>query len=112
MRWIVTKDHHGGCIGLGEDANGVATRGTPEQGDALPMEFRLYEASGNLLFEGRCGDIDADWWNGFEPLIYLWTPFVAAVYAIAARERASPGKRFGHSRYLLPYFLRSVNPDR
>jgi len=49
MRWIVTKDHHGGCIGLGKDANGVDTRGTPEQGDALPMEFRLYEASGNLL---------------------------------------------------------------
>ena len=75
MRWIVTVDHHGGCIGMGEDADGVPARGAPEQGDALPMEFRLYEANGNLLFEGRCGDIDADWWSGFEPLIYLWAPF-------------------------------------
>mgnify|MGYP007056837365 CR=1 FL=1 len=39
------------------------------------MEFRLYEASGNLCFEGRCGDIDADWWHGFEPLIYTWNTF-------------------------------------
>ena len=49
MRWIVTVDHHGGCIGMGEDADGVPARGAPEQGDALPMEFRLYEANGNLL---------------------------------------------------------------
>jgi hypothetical protein len=59
MRWIVTKDHHGGCIGLGEDADGVPARGKPEDGDALPVEFRLYTARGRLLFEGRCGDIAA-----------------------------------------------------
>lgn len=75
MRWIVTIDHHGGCIGLGEDADGAPARGTPEQGETLPMEFRLYDAHGELLFEGRCGDIDADWWHGFEPLNYTWTPF-------------------------------------
>lgn len=69
MRWIVTKDHHGGCIGLGEDADGVPARGKPEDGDALPVEFRLYTARGRLLFEGRCGDIDADWWHGMEPLL-------------------------------------------
>jgi hypothetical protein len=39
------------------------------------MEFRLYEANGNLLFEGRCGDIDADWWHAFEPLIATWNTF-------------------------------------
>lgn len=75
MRWIVTKDHHGGCIGLGEDADGVPARGKPEDGDALPAEFRLYTAQGRLLFEGRCGDIAADWWHGMEPLLYAWTTF-------------------------------------
>jgi len=44
---IETSERTTSCDG--KDANGVATRGTPEQGDALPMEFRLYEASGNLL---------------------------------------------------------------
>ena len=38
MRWIITVDNHGGCMGLGEDANGAPARGTPEQGDALPMD--------------------------------------------------------------------------
>ena len=75
MRWIVTVDHHGGCSGLGEDANGVPARGNPEQAAALSMDFRLHLASGEVLFEGRCGDIDADWWHGFEPLNYLWQPF-------------------------------------
>ncbi len=75
MRWIITTDHHGGCMGLGEDANGAPTRGTPDQAEALPMAFRIHEASGAILFEGRCGDIDADWWHGFEPLNYLWQPF-------------------------------------
>lgn len=75
MRWIVTVDHHGGCIGVGEDANGIPARGEPEQAAALPMDFRLHLASGEVLFEGRCGDIDADWWHGFEPLNYLWHPF-------------------------------------
>jgi hypothetical protein len=32
------------------------------------MDFWLHDAGGNVLFEGRCGDIDADWWHGFEPL--------------------------------------------
>jgi hypothetical protein len=41
----------------------------------LPMEFRLHDARGEVLFEGRCGDIDADWWHGFEPLNYLWQTF-------------------------------------
>ena len=75
MRWIVTVDHHGGCLGMGEDADGVPARGKPEQGDALPMEFRLCDARENVLFEGRCGDIDADWWHGFEPLIATWNTF-------------------------------------
>ncbi len=75
MRWIVTTDHWGGCIGLGEDADGIITRGTLAQGDALPMEFRLYDARGTLLFEGRCGDIEADWWHGFEPLMATWNTF-------------------------------------
>ncbi len=75
MRWIITTDHWGGCIGLGENADGAPARGKPEQGDSLPMEFRIYDPRGNLLFEGRCGDIDADWWHGFEPLMYLWNPF-------------------------------------
>lgn len=75
MRWIITTDHWGNCLGLGEAADGAPARGTPDQGDALPMEFRLFDASGALLFEGRCGDIDADWWHGYEPLHYLWNPF-------------------------------------
>ena len=75
MRWIVTTDHWGGCVGLGEDMNGAPTRGTPEQGDTLPMEFQLYDASSTLLFEGRCGDIEADWWHGFEPLMFTWNTF-------------------------------------
>ncbi len=75
MRWIVTVDHHGGCMSLGEDADGAPARGTPKHGDALPMEFRLHDARGEVLFEGRCGDIDADWWHGFEPLNYLWQTF-------------------------------------
>jgi hypothetical protein len=75
MRWIIMIDHHGGCIGLGENADGVPARGTPEQGKALPMDFRLYDARGEVLFEGRCGDIDEDWWHGFEPLIYTWSTF-------------------------------------
>ena len=75
MRWIITTDHHGGCMGLGEDANGVPARGTPDQAEALPMAFRIHEASGAILFEDRCGDIDTDWWHGFEPLNYLWQPF-------------------------------------
>ncbi len=96
MRWIVTVDHHGGCLGMGEDADGVPARGKPEQGDALPMEFRLYEANGNLLFEGRCGDIDADWWNGFEPLIYA--PSRPASPACPARcWQASERSRFSAS---------------
>ncbi|MCX8999437.1 hypothetical protein NOF55_20235 [Rhizobiaceae bacterium BDR2-2] len=77
MRWIITKDHWGGCMGLGENADGAPARGRPEDGEALPMEFRLYDPRGKLLFEGRCGDIDEDWWHGFEPLIYLWNPFRA-----------------------------------
>ncbi len=75
MRWIVTVDHHGGCLGMGEDADGVPARGKPEQGDALPIKFRLCGARENVLFEGRCGDIDADWWHGFEPLIATWNTF-------------------------------------
>lgn len=72
MRWIITTDHWGGCLGMGENADAGPTRGTPEQGDTLPMEFRLYDARGDLCFEGRCGDIDADWWHGFEPLMFTW----------------------------------------
>lgn len=75
MRWIITIDHHGGCQGAGENMDGLPKRGTPEQAAALPMEFRLYDARGDLLFEGRCGDIDADWWHGFEPLNYTWNTF-------------------------------------
>jgi len=62
----------GGCLGLGENEDGEPTRGKPEEGDALPMAFRLYDARGNLCFEGRCGDIDMDWWHGFEPLMFVW----------------------------------------
>ncbi|MCO7736848.1 hypothetical protein NJB95_09490 [Brucella intermedia] len=51
MRWIVTVDHHGGCIGVGEDAYGIPARGEPEQAAALPMDFRLHLASGEVLFE-------------------------------------------------------------
>jgi hypothetical protein len=43
MRWIVTIDHHGGCIGMGEDADGAPARGTPDQAETLPMDFRLHE---------------------------------------------------------------------
>ncbi|EQB02874.1 hypothetical protein [Sphingobium baderi] len=75
MRWIITIDHHGGCLWAGEDRDGIPCRGTSEQADALPMEFRLYRADGEILFEGRCGDIDEDWWHGFEPLIYTWNTF-------------------------------------
>jgi len=57
MRWIVTVDHHGGCIGMGEDADGAPARGTPDQAETLPMDFRLHDARGDVLFEGRCGDI-------------------------------------------------------
>ncbi|GLS99726.1 hypothetical protein GCM10007897_11090 [Sphingobium jiangsuense] len=62
----------GGCLGLGENAEGILLRADREEGDSLPMEFRLYDARGQLCFEGRCGDIDADWWHGFEPLIFAW----------------------------------------
>ena len=75
MRWIITTDHHGGCLGMGENAEGIPARADPKEGDSLPMEFRLYDARGQLCFEGRCGDIDADWWHGFEPLIYTWNAF-------------------------------------
>lgn len=75
MRWIITKDYWGNCLGLGEDDEGIPTRGKPEQGDALPVEFRLYTARGRLLFEGRCDDIAADWWHGMEPLLYAWATF-------------------------------------
>lgn len=75
MRWIITTDHWGNCLGLGEDADGVPTRGTPDQGDALPMAFRLHDARGAVLFEGRCGDIDADWWHGYELLAATSTTF-------------------------------------
>ena len=62
MRWIITSDHMGTSLaGVGEDAEGsIAYAGTNE-GDSLPMEFRLYDARHKLCFEGRCGDIDADW---------------------------------------------------
>ena len=60
---------------MGEDHNGIPRRGTPEQSDDLPMAFRLYAADGALLFEGRCGDIDTDWWHGFEPLMATWRTF-------------------------------------
>lgn len=96
MRWIVTTDHHGGCTGLGEDANSVPARGTPEQGNALPMEFRLHTASGEVLFEGRCGDIDADWWNGFEPLIYLWQPFRCRRLSYRRAETNDSWRLLGH----------------
>ncbi|WP_104493483.1 hypothetical protein [Paracoccus denitrificans] len=75
MRWINTTDYWGNCLGLGEDADGVPARGKPEDGDALPMEFRLCDAKENVLFEGRCGDIDADWWHGLDPLLYAWATF-------------------------------------
>ncbi|MCK9510436.1 MAG: hypothetical protein M0R28_04315 [Pigmentiphaga sp.] len=42
---------------------------------ALPMEFWLCDARESVVFEGRCGDMDADWWHGFEPLISTWTTF-------------------------------------
>jgi len=72
MRWIITFDYMGGCLGLGENADGIPDRADPKEGDNLPMEFRLYDARDKLCFEGRCGDIDADWWHGFEPLIFAW----------------------------------------
>lgn len=75
MRWIVTVDYWGNCLGMGEDNNGIPRHGTPEESDDLPMEFRLYATDGALLFEGRCGDIDADWWHGFEPLMATWGTF-------------------------------------
>jgi len=75
MRWIITIDNHGGFLGAGENIDGAREQGTPDQADALPMEFRLYHANGDLLFEGRCGDIDEDWWHGFEPLNYSWNAF-------------------------------------
>lgn len=75
MRWIITFDHHGGCLGMGENAEGIPTPADPKEGDSLPMEFRLYDATGSLCFEGRCRDIDADWWHGVEPLIYTWNTF-------------------------------------
>lgn len=56
---------------LGENEAGIPACGTTEPGE-LPMEFRLYDARGPLCCEGRCGDIDADWWHGFEPLIFAW----------------------------------------
>lgn len=76
MRWIITSDHMSTSLaGVGEDAEGsIAYAGTNE-GDSLPMEFRLYDARHKLCFEGRCGDIDADWWHGFEPLIWTWNAF-------------------------------------
>lgn len=56
MRWIITSDHMGTSLaGVGEDAEGsIAYAGTNE-GDSLPMEFRLYDARHKLCFEGRCG---------------------------------------------------------
>jgi len=75
MRWIITIDYHGGCLGVGENTDGLPWQGTSDEAKALPVEFRLYHASGHILFEGRCGDIDADWWHGFEPLIYTWNSF-------------------------------------
>lgn len=39
------------------------------------MEFWLCDARESVVFEGRCGDMDADWWHGFEPLISTWTTF-------------------------------------
>lgn len=64
------------------------TRGTPDQGEALPMTFRLYDANSAILFEGRCGDIDADWWHGFEPLNYLAVPLPSPVLSTRRHGRA------------------------
>lgn len=76
MRWIITFDHMGTCLaGLGENAEGIIANTDPKEGDSLPMEFRLYDARHKVYFEGRCGDIDADWWHGFEPLIWSWNAF-------------------------------------
>jgi len=72
MRWIITTDYMGGCLGLGENGEGIPARAEVSQGHGLPMEFRLYNVAGFLCFEGRCGDIDADWWHGFEPLMFTW----------------------------------------
>lgn len=44
MRWIITIDHHGGCLGAGENIDGIPWQGTPDQAATLPMEFRLYHA--------------------------------------------------------------------
>jgi len=43
------------------------------------------------VFEGRCGDIDADWWHGFEPLIRPGRRSVAVASIIAAPERKTAG---------------------
>jgi hypothetical protein len=72
MRWIITIDHMGGCLGLGENEDGAPIRGKPEEGDMLPMEFQLFDARGNICFAGRCRDIDEDWWHGLEPLLFAW----------------------------------------
>jgi hypothetical protein len=62
MRWIITIDHVGGCVGLDENGDGAPIRGKPKEGDILPMEFQLFDARGNVCFEGRRGDINKNWW--------------------------------------------------
>jgi hypothetical protein len=47
-----------------------------------------------LLFEGRCGDIDDDWWNGFEPLIHTWNTFRCRRLTFRLANTNDPWRRF------------------
>lgn len=86
-------------------------RRKPDEGDMLPMESQLFDARGNICFEGRCGDIDEGCWHGFEPLLFagIRTPAVGD-WHIAARDRPSPGGHSDHSSHLTPEIRITADP--
>lgn len=71
MRWIVTIDYvETGRAGFGDDDLGVPTFELPDRGDSLPMEFHLTTHNNAVCYEGRCGDIGADWQLGANIMLF------------------------------------------
>lgn len=95
MRWIITQDHiETNSVGVGEDENGNRVRTSPNEGDGLTYDFKLYDDDGELYYEGLSGDIMEDEERAFAPL--EWGMQMAGCTTMTYRVHGSSKEEWLH----------------